>query len=96
MAQQKSNKGSSSKPSQYFNFAVGWQNEETGVLKLSVNHQKNARANKDQGYKLFLVPVDGAGDPVGEGIEVTNFNVKQVELCLAKSINLHAFNVKTV
>lgn len=65
-------------PSQYFNFGVGWLTE-SGILNCMVNWKKNAKANKEQGYKLFLVPVDGAGDPIGEGEEITNFRIKQIE-----------------
>ena len=76
MSQKQPNKGD--KPKRYFNFGVGWMNEG-GVLTCYIDPKKNARANKDQGYKLFLVPVDGAGDPSGEGIEVSSFKVKQTE-----------------
>lgn len=64
------------RPGKYFNFGVGWLTD-SGILNCMVNWQKNARANNGQAYKLFLVPVDGAGDPVGEGQEVTNFRIKQ-------------------
>ena len=67
------------KPSKYYNFGAGWLFEDTGVINFDTTHSKNKRANKDQGYKLFLVPVDDTGDPVGEGIEVTKFRVKQIE-----------------
>ena len=71
-------KGNGVKPSQYFNFGVGWVMEDTGVLNCVVDATKNKKANKGQGYKLFLVPVDGAGDPIEGGeIEVTKFRVKR-------------------
>lgn len=61
----------------YYNFGVGWYKDEFDVLSFVVDSTKNAKANKGQAYKLFLVPVDGTGDPVDEGIEIKYFNVKK-------------------
>ena len=74
MAQQQQNK-----PSKYFNFSVGWLNEEFGTLNFIVDYIKNKKANKGQGYKLYLVPVDDTGTPTDEGIEIKSFRVKQTE-----------------
>lgn len=66
------------KPKRYFNFGVGWLNEEFGTLNFVVDPSKNKKANKGQGYKLFLVPVDDMGN-MGDGIEINAFRVKQTE-----------------
>ena len=75
MAQQQQN----NKAKKYFNFGVGWLQEQFGTLNFVVDHTKNAKANKGQAYKLFLVPVDGTGDPEGDGIELKYFRVKETE-----------------
>lgn len=78
--QQKGNKGQGQKPSQYFNFGVGWVMDESEVLNCIVDYTKNKKANKGQGYKLFLVPVDDTGEPIaGQEIEVNKFRVKKTE-----------------
>lgn len=74
MAQQQQNKAK-----RYFNFGVGWLNEQYGTLNIVVDHIKNKGANKGQGYKLFLVPVGDDGQPTDEGIEINSFRVKQTE-----------------
>lgn len=77
MAQQKQQQGK--KPSKYYNFGVGWFLEESGLINLIVNWEKNKKANKGQGFKLFLVPVDETGNPSEEGIEIKNFRIKQTD-----------------
>lgn len=67
------------KPSKYITVASGWVDvdDDGSIKKIGCNasHKKNAKSNKDQGYKLYAVPVDETGDPMGEGIEMTSFVV---------------------
>jgi len=67
------------KPSKYYNFGAGWYLEDSQMIQCSIDHLRNKKNNKDQGYKLFLVPVDDTGDPVGEGKEITVFRIKRNE-----------------
>lgn len=73
-------KGNGQKPSQYFNFGVGWIMDESEVLNCVVDWNKNKKSNKGQGYKLFLVPVDDTGEPLSDqAIEVNKFRVKKTD-----------------
>ncbi len=67
------------KPSKYITFASGWVDvdDDGSIKKIGCNaaHKGNAKSNKGEGYKVFVVPVDDSGEQQGEPIEVNSFVV---------------------
>lgn len=65
------------KPSKYITFASGWMrlDEEGSItsIRCSAEPKANSKANKGEGYKVFVYPVDESGDIIGDPVEVTNF-----------------------
>lgn len=57
--------------SNYITFASGW--DKDNCISCSSDYERNAKANKGQGYKVFVVPVDETGEPSGDPMEVNNF-----------------------
>lgn len=67
------------KPNKYITFASGWVNlEDDGSIKsigCNADFKKNAKANKGEGYKVFVAPVDEQGEMIGNPVEVSSFAV---------------------
>ncbi len=67
------------KPSKYITFASGWLHlEDDGTIKkiaCNASHKGNAKANKGEGFKVFVVPVDETGEQAGDPTEVNSFVV---------------------
>jgi hypothetical protein len=62
----------------FLNLGAAWQND-SGMINVIVDAEKNRKQNKatGMGYKLFVVPVDGAGDcDFDEALEISKFTVK--------------------
>lgn len=73
-------KPTNQRPSKYFNFGSAWLSDDQTMINCQVSWERNKKANKGQGYKLFLVPVDDTGEPLSDQAkEITKFRLKKVE-----------------
>lgn len=68
-----------SEKKEWINFGAGWDSEEYDAISCAADFKQNAKKNKGQGYKMFLMPVDATGEQSGDVVEVKYFRFKRAD-----------------